>query len=395
MSVGGGHVVEDRIPLCEPRLGRRERALVRECVADGWVSSAGPFVGRFEEAVADYLGRRYAVACVNGTAALHTALRAAGVGTGDAVIVPALTFAATANAVCHAGAVPIFMDVTPDLWQLDVEKTAEFLRRECVRRRGGVVHRADGRRIKAVIPVHLMGHPVDMDPLCGLAERYGVTVIEDAAEALGAMDRGRRVGALGAAACLSFNGNKIITCGGGGMVATDDADLAGRVRHLMTQARRDPIEGVHDEVGYNYRLTGLQAALGLAQMERLEDHVTRKRRIADRYRRGLGGVPGLDLPREAPWARSTFWLFTILVDPVRFGMDSRRLLRRLAAEGIETRPLWRPLPGLAPFRDFPAYRVETAWDLHRRGLSLPSSVGLTAGVQERVIAAVLAAGGRR
>jgi perosamine synthetase len=385
-------VATKRIPLSAPVLGASELRYLEECVRTNWVSYAGPFVTRFENELARAVGSSHGVAVASGTAALHLALVVAGVGPDDAVIVPDLTFIATANAVRYCGAEPIFADVTSDTWQLDVDKVAAYLASECDATTGGLVDRESGRRVRAVIPVHALGHPVDMDPLLELAHRYGLRVVEDATESLGATYRGRPTGTLGDLGCFSFNGNKIITSGGGGMIVTAGADLAERARYLSTQARDDATEYVHHEVGFNYRLTNVQAAIGLAQLERLPDHVERKRAIAARYAAAFEAVPALARPTEMPWARSTFWLYTVRVG-ARARRSSREVIAALAREGIEARPLWAPLHEQRPYRGARAYRLENARRIYDEAVSLPSSVDLSPEDQDRVIGAVLSAVG--
>lgn len=383
------------IPLSVPEMRGNALAYLRECIETNWVSYVGPFVTRFEEQMAKYVGTRHAVATNSGTAALHIALLVAGVKPGDEVLVSDLTFVAPANAIRYAGAFPVFMDVTPDHWQMDPAKVAGFLDKECHVADGRLRNRSTGRPVTAIIPVHILGHPVDMRPIVDAARRHGLKVIEDATEALGGKYRGAMVGALGDVSCFSFNGNKIITTGGGGMLNTDNEEWARRAKYLTTQAKDDPIEYVHHEIGYNYRLTNLQAAVGVAQMENLDEYVRIKREIAGRYAKGLADVPGLTLPTEAPWACSTFWLYTVLVDRDKAGAGSRELQKALAGRNIQTRPLWAPIHGQRPYRDCQAYRIETADRLYRDALSLPCSVGLTQADQERVIAAVRdLAGGR-
>lgn len=377
------------IPLAVPHLGGNEWTYVKEALDTNWVSSVGPFVDRFERETASLVGTQHAVAVASGSAALHIALLLAGVRPGDAVVMPSLTFIAPANAVSYVGAEPIFVDCEPTYWQLDVAKLAEFIERECTPEGGEVVERKTGRRVAAILPVHLLGHPVDMEPLLELAQRYGLPVVEDAAEAIGASYRGRAPGTFGLIGCLSFNGNKVITTGGGGMLLCDDAELAGRAQYLVTQAKDDALEYVHGEVGFNYRLSNVLAAIGCAQLEMLEHNVEQRRRIAHAYVDGFADVPGLAPMQEAPWARSTFWLFTVRVDPRRFGLGSRELLRRLAVAGIQSRPLWQPLHLSRPFAHCTAYRCETAVAVESEALSLPSSSGLTPGDQARVIDAVL------
>jgi len=376
------------IPLSVPCLGGRALDYLRECVETNWVSSAGPFVERFERQVADAVGAAHAVATVNGTAALHVALLAAGLEPGDEVLVPALTFIAPANAVRYAGAWPVFIDVENAYWQMDPEKALEFLDRGCRWQDNRLVNRSTGRRVRGLLPVHILGHPADMDLFVATSRKYGLILVEDAAESLGAGYKDRKVGSLGPLTCFSFNGNKVITTGGGGMVATDDAGLAERMRYLTTQAKDDPVEYVHNAVGFNYRMINLQAALGCAQMEDLKAYLNAKRAIANRYAAALSGIRGVLLPKEASWARSTWWLYTILLNEEETGVSSRDAMRRLKEMGIESRPLWHPLHTLPPYREAFAYRVERADLLYRDALSLPSSVGLSAGDQERVIAAL-------
>jgi len=349
------------------------------------LSSVGPFVDRFEREMAAYVGARHGVAVVTGTAAIHSALLAAGVGADDEVLVPTLTFVSTANAIRYCGAWPVFMDSDPKTWTIDPTKTIDFLSRECEMRGGKLVNRASGRRVKALLPVHLYGHPADLDPLLDAAARYpGLSVVEDAAESLGSTYKGRPVGAAGLAGCLSFNGNKILTTGGGGMVVTNDAELARRLRSLTTQSRSDPGEWIHDQVGFNYRLTNPQAALGVAQLEQLDRFVEAKRATARAYTEGLSRLPGIELCGEQPWAASNFWMYSILLDPTHWGR-ARTVIDQAAAAGIQCRPLFYPVHRQPPYRECQAYRVEIADDLHARGLSLPCSVGITPEQRDRVI----------
>jgi perosamine synthetase len=377
------------IPNAVPYLGGNEWKYVKECLDTNWVSSAGTFVDRFERELAAWLGVPHAVATVNGSAALHVALRAAGVGPDDEVVLPTLTFIATAGAVTHCGAHPVFLDSEAVSWGLDPARVEEFLTRECDRRGERVVDRATGRRVAAVMPVHLYGHPCDLDPLLALCRQWGLPVVEDAAESLGALYRGRRVGCDGLAGCLSFNGNKIITTGGGGMVLTRDARLAARVRALTTQARSDPLEWVHDEVAFNYRLTNIQAALGAAQLEQLEHFLEQKRQTAAHYAAALGSLGGVTPFGEAAWARSNAWMAAILLDARRCP-DVRALIRDLNADGIQARPVWHPLHRQPPFRGARTGPIEVADRLWDRGVLLPCSVGITAEERQAVIEALVA-----
>ncbi|MDE2166822.1 MAG: LegC family aminotransferase [Alphaproteobacteria bacterium] len=377
------------IPLSVPVLSGREWQYVKECLDTNWVSSAGLFIERFERATAAALNAEHAVAVVNGTAALHLAMVLLGVGPGDEVVVPALTFIATANAVRYTGAVPAILDVEADYWQLDAAKLEAFLREGCIRHNGTLSNKATGRRIAAILPVHALGHPCDMDAIIAVADPYGIPVVEDAAEAIGARYKGRYVGTIGRMGCLSFNGNKTITCGGGGMILTGDAKIAARARYLSSQAKDDEIAYVHSEIGYNYRLTNVLAAIGLAQIEKLDEHIAAKERIARRYYDGLAGIPGLTPMLQANWAQNVHWLFTILIDSTRFGLDNMTLLNRLLEAGIETRPLWQPMHRSSALRDaFVHSEITVADRVHAQALSLPSSVNLTPEQQDRVIASI-------
>ena len=375
---------EGFIPNSVPHLAGKEWEYLKECLDTNWVSSVGSFVDRFERDMASYLNARHGIAVVTGTAALHAALLAAGVSQDDEVLVPSLTFIATANAIRYCGGWPVFMDADAKTWTMDTSKTAEFLARQCEPRRDGLVNRATGRRVKAMLPVHLYGHPADLDALLELASRYSVSLIEDSTESLGSRYKGRRVGVAGLAGCLSFNGNKIITTGGGGMVVTNDDQTARRLRALTTHSRADAAEWIHDAVGFNYRMTNLQAAIGVAQLEQLDGFVEGKRETARAYTEALAGLPGLEPCAEQPWALSNFWMYSVQLDPAIWG-SAREVIDAAAKAGIQCRPLFYPIHRQPPYRDCPAYRMEVTDRLHARGLSLPCSVGITPAQRDRVI----------
>ena len=379
----------ETIPLCVPELRGNEWRYVKDCLDTGWISSVGSYVDRFEQMMAQRVGTAHAVATVNGTSALHIALQLAGVERDDEVLVSSLSFIAPANAIRYLGAWPIFVDAEPDHWQWDTGKVCAFLENDCHFANGELRNKTTGRRVKALLPVHILGHPVDLAPLLDLARKFGLRIIEDATESLGATYRGQPVGHLADLACFSFNGNKLLTTGGGGMIVTDNGDWARRAKYLTTQAKDDPIEYVHHEVGYNYRLTNVLAAMGCAQMELLDEYVAAKRRIAARYREALVGVPGLTPMAEAEWACSTFWMFTVLLDETIGGCSSRAMLTELQKRGIQTRPLWQPLHLSPAHAGARILRTGVAEKLYRDALSLPCSVGLQPEQQERVIEALI------
>ena len=377
------------IPLCVPEMGGKEWEYVKECLDTNWVSSVGSYVDRFESELAAYVGSAHGVAVTSGTAALHIALLVAGVQPDDEVLVSTLTFIAPANAIRYCQAWPVFMDAEPQYWQMDVAKVAAFLEAECVWSDGELRNRTTQRRVKALLPVDVLGHPVDMDPLLELARRYNLVVVEDSTESLGAQYNGHIAGKLGDIACFSFNGNKLMTTGGGGMIVTDNQGWANRARYLTTQAKDDPIEYVHNEVGYNYRLTNIQAAMGCAQLECLEQALAAKHSIAQTYKDALSEVPGISAMPQAPWVVSAFWMYTILLDEAVLGVGSRELLRYLGDQGIQTRPLWQPLHQSKAHNGSQSYRCQVSEALHRDALSLPCSVGLTQSEQQRVIGTLL------
>ncbi len=364
-----------RIPLSEPVMAGNEWEYVKECIDTGWVSSAGKFVDSFAEKFAEYLGTSHAVSIVNGTAALHISLVALGLRPDEEVLVPTLTFAATANVVIYCSASPVFMDVEKDTLGLDPQKVEAFLTQECKWKDGCLINRATSRRVRGIIPVHLYGHPVDMSPIMELAEKYGLFVVEDATEALGSKYRDRFAGTLGEVGVFSFNGNKLITTGGGGMVVTENSELAERIKYLTTQAKAPGSVYYHTEVGYNYRLTNIQAAIGLAQLEKVDEFVNRRRAIAHYYQRELKDVTGVTVGGEAEWAWSNHWLSWLLVG-TDYGRTKDELLAKLNSSGIEARGFFIPLHTLPPYRSYQAYQISNAVELHDRGINVPSHTTL-------------------
>ncbi len=379
----------NRINLAEPYIHGNEWQYVKRCLDSGWVSPAGRFVDEFEKEMAARLGSRHAVSCVNGTAALHTALLVSGIGPRDGVIVPTITFIAPVNAIRYTGADPVFMDCD-DYLNMDAEKTADYIKKECRFRNGRLYDRRTKNRIRAILPVHVFGNPVDIEPLMDLAEEYDLKVIEDAAESLGSYYKagrykGKETGAIGDAGCLSFNGNKIITSGGGGMVVTDDRLLADKIRRLTTQAKDDPVRYIHNTVGYNYRLSNIQAALGLAQLERLDAFIRIKRRNFKLYDGYISNIDGLGLLKEPPYGFSNMWFYSLIVEKRRYGMDNMGLMRALAKEGIGSRPVWHLNHRQRPYLKSRSYRIEKAPLFYKKALNIPCGVELSEKEIKRVI----------
>lgn len=365
------------IALHEPSFEGREWEYVKDCLDTGWVSTAGAYVERIEEMTAAACGTRYATAVVNGTAGLHAVLSAVGVGSDDLVICPALTFIATANAISYCKASPLFADVTASNLGIDTEKVAAFLENDCDDSDNGPIHRATGKRIAAMVPVHIFGHPADMAELVCLADSYGITVVEDAAEALGSQYHGRACGGLARAGVISFNGNKTVTTGGGGVIVTDDEMLSQHLKHITTTARiKDRWWFDHDEIGFNYRMPNINAALGCAQLENLNTLIARKRRLAAIYGELLSDADTARVLGEPEDCESNFWLNAVL-----FGnSDDRDQFLTLTNDAdIQTRPCWRLISETAAYRNTPCIDgLETARDIVARLVNIPSGPRLLA-----------------
>lgn len=364
------------IPLSEPEFGGNEWKYVKECLDSGWVSSAGPFVNKFESRLASYVGSKYAVALVNGTAALHIALKIVGLEPGEEVLVSNLTFVAPVNAVLYCQCHPVLIDAHPETWQIDVDKIDRFLKEKCKMQGEQCINKDTGRRVRAILPVHILGLACDMDRIMELAQIYHLKVVEDAAEAMGVRYRGRHVGTFGDAGVFSFNGNKIITTGGGGMVVTDDSRGAEYGRYLANQAKNDQMEYVHNEVGYNYRLTNIQAALGVAQLELLDKFIQKKRTIAEAYEKAFSDLPVVTRMPSPPNCEPTYWLYTILLGQETSLQERKAFISILNEKGVGARPFWHTIHDLPPYRHCQASNIEHSRRLYERGVSLPCSVGL-------------------
>jgi perosamine synthetase len=357
--------------LHEPEFGEREQALVAACLQSGWVSYAGPQVREFEAKLAATCDRRHAISTVSGTAALHAALMLAGVQRDEEVIIPALTFAATANAVAYCGAIPHLVDCEEQTLGIDPEALRRQLQDVAVADGATLRNKQTGRRIAAIVPVHVMGHPSDDDRIAAVAESFNLPLILDATESLGSLRNNRPAAAGGLISVLSFNGNKIITTGGGGAILMDDDELAERCRHITTTAKQPHRwEFMHDQLGYNYRMPNLNAALGLGQLERLADFVARKRALAARYRMACAGIDGLSFIDEPQGTQSNYWLNT-----VKIAQPQRRdeFLQALQERGLMARPLWQPMHRLPMYRDAPRGDLRCTDDLVSRVICLPSS----------------------
>lgn len=368
---------QDFIPLSVPNINGRELELITEAVETEWVSTAGPFVEQFEKDIARYVNAEHAVACQNGTSGIHLALLALGIGACDAVIVPAATFIAAVNPVSYVGAMPIFMDCDESLC-IDPAKLERFCEEECSLRDGVLIHLKSGHPIKALIVVHVFGNMADMEAICSICARYNIQVIEDATEALGTYYtegpyRGKFAGTMGRVGVYSFNGNKIITTGGGGMIVTDDQELAMRMRHLSTQAKSDPAYFEHDEIGYNYRMTNLQAAMGIAQLEQLESFIDVKHRNYRAYQELLEGVYDLGILGFRPGTRSNKWFYSLICDSEH---SRDELIRHLGSKGIQARPLWGIICDQKPYQGSEEFEVQRARDYREKIVNVPCSTNL-------------------
>lgn len=364
------------VALHEPSFNGNEWQYLKECLDSTYVSSVGKFVDRFEADLAAFTGARYAVAVVNGTAALHIALKLAGVKPDDEVLIPALTFVATANAVTYCGAVPHLVDSEERTLGVDAASLRAYLGSRTKRRAGQCINRATGKVIRALVPMHAFGHPADMDGLLEVAHDFGLALVEDAAESLGSYYMGRHTGTFGLMGTLSFNGNKTITTGGGGAILTNDQGLARHAKHLTTTAKMPHVwEYRHDEIGYNYRLPNLNAALGCAQMEQLDGMLAAKRELFQRYSAALAGVAGVRLMTEPAQCRSNYWLQTLVLDSVQ--ADQRdAILKAVNDEGLMMRPAWVLMDELLPFANCPRMDLPGARSLAQRLINIPSSSGL-------------------
>lgn len=380
------------IPLSIPYFKGNEWKYVKECLDTRWVSTAGNYVERFERDICRYSGIKHAVSCVNGTCGLYIALFLAGVKPGDEVIVPTLTFIAPVNAVKYLGAEPVFADCD-DFMNIDAEKVKEFCDNECIMIKAGLRNKKSGRMIKAIVPVHIFGNPCNLELLMNVADRYNLKVVEDATESLGASYssgkyNGRYTGTIGDFGVYSFNGNKIITTGGGGMIITNNSKMAQKAKYLVTQAKDDPVRYIHNEIGYNFRLTNIQAALGAAQLEELDGFIKVKQKNYLLYKKELKNVEGIVFLGTPRGTNPNYWFYSIIVDKRKYGIDRERLMRRLELKGIQARPIWYLNHWQKKYVNNQRYKIRKAVWFWERVLNIPCSSGLSAKDVKKVCAAI-------
>ena len=383
--------MDKKIPLSVPNFIGKEWKYIKECLDDRWVSSAGKFVELFESRISEYTKSNFSVACINGTSAIHISLLLAGVKPNEEVIVPCLTFIAPINAVRYCNANPIFMDCD-DFFNLDIEKTIDFITKETYTSdKGFAINKATDKRISALLVTHVFGNAASLDKLVGICKKRRIKIIEDASESLGTFYtesplKGKHTGTIGSFGCLSFNGNKIITAGGGGMILTDSKSSAEKAVYLTTQAKNDPLKYIHNEVGFNYRLSNLQAAVGVAQLEKLPKFLKLKKNIFSLYSDGISSISGLEINPVPKFASNNHWLNLLKIDKNKYGKDSQSLMAYLNKNLIESRPIWFLNHQQKPFKNFQNYRIENAPGLVQNSLCLPSSTNLKKEDVEKIIA---------
>ena len=369
------------VALHEPSFDGNEWNYLKECLDSNYVSSVGKFVDQFELSLANYTGAKYSISVVNGTSALQIALKLAGVNSGEEVLLPALTFVATANAVSYLGAIPHFVDSEESTLGIDVVKLREYLNVNTEKQSGLCINKFTKRVIRALVPMHTFGHPSDLEQLLSIARDFNLVLVEDAAESLGSFYKGQHTGTFGLLGTLSFNGNKTITTGGGGAILTNDETLARRAKHLTTTAKiPHKWEFDHDQIGYNYRMPNINAALGYAQMEKLPEKINSKRELFKRYKDGFKLISGALIFEEHSNCQSNYWLQTLLLEEDNVDLRDS-VLEASNKEGIMSRPAWKLMSNLAPYRDSPAMSLEGANSLYRRVINLPSSPVLSVGTR--------------
>lgn len=371
------------IPLSVPNLSGNEWKYIKECLDTNWVSSVGSYVDKFEKSLAEFTGASFAVSTVNGSAALHISMLLAGVVQNDYVIIPNITFVASANTITYLKASPILIDVDINTWQMDLALLEKYLQEKTELKNNSCYLKENSRRIKAIMPVHVLGNMCDMDKLVQIAQKFCLSIVEDATESLGSYYKRKHSGTFGLFGCVSFNGNKIITTGGGGMILTNDEKLAKKAKHITTQAKSDPFEYIHDDIGYNYRLVNILAAMGVAQMEQLPGFLARKKEYADRYNNELKDIPGFAPQKISDHVNPNNWLQTF-----KFANTSG-LMKHLTQRGIQVRPFWVPMNKLSMFKG-EIYVTENniSEAVYKTCVSLPCSTNLSNEEQSSVINAI-------
>ena len=373
--------MSEMIPLSIPSIRGNEWKYVKECLDTEWVSSVGKYVNQFEEDICNYTGGKYAIACMNGTAGLQIAMTLVGIEPGDEVIVPTVTFVAPINTIRYLGALPVFMDCDK-YYNIDAEKTIQFISQETVFRDGFTYNKKTKKRIGAIIPVHVFGNPCDFEELIDVCLKRNIKVIEDASESLGSSYSqgkfaGKHTGTIGDIGVYSFNGNKIITTGGGGMIVTDNVEYAEKAKYLTTQAKDDEVRFIHNEVGYNYRMTNVLAAIGVAQLEMLPEYIKLKKSNFQIYKKSIDKISGLTLVETPDYADANYWFYSLQVSKSGYGKDSDQLMEYLIKNEIQIRPLWYLNHLQKPFKKYQSYKIEKAYEMLEKTLNLPCSVNLT------------------
>lgn len=369
------------IPLSVPNLKGNESIYLKNCIDTEWVSSVGKYVNDFEFQIAKYTGTKYAVACSSGTAALQLSLIAVGVEPDDEVIVPTMTFIATPNSVSYLNANPVFLDCDKYL-NIDIEKLETFFKEETYYKDGSTFNKLSNKKISAIIPVHVSGNAVDMESIVSICEHRNIKIVEDAAEAMGTKYlegkyKNRHAGSIGLVGCLSFNGNKIITSGGGGMVITNDESIANKVKYLSTQANNDSLQYVHNEIGFNYRLTNIQAAVGVAQLEKLDDFVFKKNQINNYYKSELKSIDALKINPSPEYSSNNHWMTSIFLKNTFDEKLRDSIMNKLGEIGIQTRPMWHLCHLQKPYIKKQSYKIENALDIQMKTINIPSSTGIS------------------
>ena len=369
------------IPLSTPNICGNSWKYIKECLDTEWVSSAGSYVDRFEQEITSRTKSKYAIACVNGTSALQISLKLAGVKPGDEVLVSTLTFIAPVNAISYNQAIPVFMDAD-DYYNMDIEKTIEFINTKTVYKNGGTYNIETGNQISCIIPIHMWGNAVWLDELVNLCKERNISIVEDASESLGTFYlrgkfKGKYTGTIGALGCLSFNGNKIITTGGGGAILTNNENLYRKGKYLITQAKDDPVRYIHHEIGYNFRLTNIQAALGVAQLEQLNTFLKQKKDFYKKYYTSILGVSGLSIAKVPYYSNNNMWMILLQINKEKYGEDREQLMLRLEHNKIQSRPCWAPIHLQKPYRKCLNYKIEKAYSLVNNSLCIPSSTKLS------------------